>query len=83
MKGVPPFEIDETGETFEENSYIKASEIMKHTGKMTIADDFGHRGRLLERRTGNIFGTLCRISGDGADKANNAKLIDLVKDVFL
>ena len=39
--GVPEFEITEDGETFEENSYKKAYEIMKATGKTTIADDSG------------------------------------------
>ena len=32
--GVPPVEIPETGTTFEENSYIKAFEIMKRCGQM-------------------------------------------------
>ncbi len=79
--GVPPFEIDETGETFEENSYIKASEIMKHTGKMTIADDSGIEVDCLNGAPGIYSARFAGISGDGADKANNAKLIDLVKDV--
>ena len=39
--GVPPVEIPETGTTFEENSYIKAYEIMKMCGQITVADDSG------------------------------------------
>ena len=39
--GVPLVEIPETGTTFEENSYIKASEIMKLCGQITVADDSG------------------------------------------
>ena len=31
--GVPPVEIEETGTTFEENSYIKAKAIMEMTGE--------------------------------------------------
>ena len=34
-------EIPETGTTFEENSYIKAYEIMKLCGQITVADDSG------------------------------------------
>lgn len=39
--GLPKTEIEEDGETFEENSFKKASEIMKLCGKVTIADDSG------------------------------------------
>ena len=39
--GVPKFEIEEDGETFEENSLKKAEEIMKVTGEITVADDSG------------------------------------------
>ena len=39
--GIPPVEVVEDGETFEENSYKKAFEIMKLCGKPTIADDSG------------------------------------------
>ena len=39
--GIPKFEIEEDGETFEENSFKKANEIMKVCGKITIADDSG------------------------------------------
>lgn len=39
--GVPNVEVEETGTTFEENSYIKSYEIMKLSGQITIADDSG------------------------------------------
>ena len=39
--GVPPVEIIEDGETFEENSFKKANEIMKLCGRITLADDSG------------------------------------------
>ena len=35
------FEVDETGETFEENAYLKAAAVTKATGKPAIADDSG------------------------------------------
>lgn len=34
-------EAKENGSTFEENAFIKASEIAKHTGLLTLADDSG------------------------------------------
>ena len=34
-------EIEENGETFEENAFIKAKTIAKMTGKLCIADDSG------------------------------------------
>ena len=39
--GVPPFEIEEDGDTFEANSYKKAAEILAVCGKPTLADDSG------------------------------------------
>ena len=34
-------EVEETGETFEENALIKAREFAKRTGKITLSDDSG------------------------------------------
>ncbi|MGN1002230.1 MAG: XTP/dITP diphosphatase [Oscillospiraceae bacterium] len=35
------FEVDETGETFEENAWLKASAVTAHTGLPAVADDSG------------------------------------------
>lgn len=35
------FEVDETGETFEENAYLKAIAVTRATGQAAIADDSG------------------------------------------
>jgi len=35
------FEVDETGSTFEENSYLKAEAVVKATGLPVVADDSG------------------------------------------
>ncbi|MBE6913665.1 MAG: RdgB/HAM1 family non-canonical purine NTP pyrophosphatase [Ruminococcaceae bacterium] len=35
------FEVEETGETFEENAYLKASAVTAATGEIAIADDSG------------------------------------------
>ncbi len=77
--GVPPVEIVEDGETFEENSYKKAFEIMKICGRTTIADDSGLEVDCLDGAPG-VFSA--RFAGaDGDDRANNQKLKELIKDV--
>ena len=77
--GVPPLDIVEDGETFEENSVKKAEEIMKICGKITIADDSGLEVDCLNGAPG-VYSA--RFAGeDGNDKANNEKLKSLIKDV--
>ena len=77
--GVPEFEITEDGETFEENSYKKAYEIMKATGKTTIADDSG----LMVDYLGGAPGVYsARFAGEEHNDAkNNEKLLRLLKNV--
>ena len=88
--GVPPVEIPETGKTFEENSYIKASEIMKLCGQITVADDSGLVVDCLDGAPGVYsarfagFEGLWPESGEGIDTEdgdNNAKLIRLIRDI--
>lgn len=77
--GVPDIEIIEDGETFEQNSYKKAYEIMKLCGKMTIADDSGLEVDCLDGAPG-VYSA--RFAGkDGDDEANNRKLVELIRDV--
>lgn len=77
--GVPKIEIEEDGETFEENSYKKAYEIMKMCGKTTIADDSGLMVDYLDGAPG-VYSA--RFAGeDGNDAKNNEKLLTLLKDV--
>lgn len=74
--GIPDFEIEEDGETFEENSYKKAYEIMKACGKITIADDSG----LMVDYLGGAPGVYsARFAGEECDdNKNNEKLIKLL-----
>lgn len=77
--GVPDIEINENGETFEENSYKKAFEIMKLCNNITIADDSGLEVDCLGGAPGVRS---ARFAGkDGDDEANNRKLTELIKDV--
>lgn len=77
--GIPGFEIEEDGETFEENSFKKASEIMKICGRITIADDSG----LMVDYLGGAPGVYsARFAGEpGDDERNNDKLIMLLEGV--
>ena len=75
--GVPPVEIEETGSTFEENSYIKAKAIMEMTGEPALADDSGICCDYL----GGAPGVQSARWSGGDDEDNNAKLVRLTVDV--
>ena len=77
--GVPPVEIEEDGQTFEENSFKKASEIMKLCGRITLADDSGLMVDYLDEAPG-VYSA--RFAGeDGSDIKNNEKLLRLMEGV--
>jgi XTP/dITP diphosphohydrolase len=77
--GLPTTEIEEDGETFEENSYKKAFEIMKISGQPTIADDSGLEVEWLSGAPGVYSARFAGVECD--DEANNRKLLDLLKGV--
>ena len=71
--GVPEFEIEEDGETFEENSLKKAEAIMKATGKLTVADD---SGLMVDYLGGSPGVYSARFAGEECDdEKNNEKLL--------
>jgi len=77
--GIPPFEIDEDGDTFEENSFKKANEIMLISGQPSVADDSGLVVDWLDGAPG-VFSA--RFAGDECDdNANNQKLLQLLEGV--
>lgn len=77
--GLPKNEIDEDGETFEENSYKKAYEIMKVSGEITIADDSGLAVDYLHGEPG-VYSA--RYAGEScSDKKNNEKLLNMLEGV--
>lgn len=77
--GVPPFAIEETGDTFEANSLLKALAIHRVTGEPTIADDSGIEVDALDGRPGVLSARFAGTEGD--DAANNEKLLDLLAEV--
>lgn len=77
--GVPDFEVEEDGDTFEENSEKKARAIMEACGQITIADDSG----LVVDALGGAPGVYsARYAGEEcSDKKNNVKLLAVMSDV--
>lgn len=67
-------EVEETGETFEENALIKARAGLKNTGLISVADDSGLCVDYLNGAPG-VYSA--RYAGEPADdKKNNKKLLD-------
>lgn len=74
--GVPDFEIEEDGDTFEANSLKKALEIHRVCGQITIADDSGLMVDYLDGMPGVLS---ARFAGeDGNDQKNNEKLLSML-----
>ncbi len=72
-------EINEDGDTFEENAHIKAKEIYKLSGLPVIADDSGLEVEFLDGAPG-IYSA--RYAGEGAtDEERNQKLLDEMQGV--
>jgi XTP/dITP diphosphohydrolase len=72
-------EIEETGDTFEENAIIKAKALFKHTGLTSLADDSGLIVDILGSEPGVRS---ARYAGENAtDEMNNDLLISKIKDL--
>ncbi len=77
FSGIP--EIEEDGNTYEENALKKARGVYKFTGLPTIADDSGIEVDFLNGEPG-VFSA--RYAGKGAtDEQNNTKLLKLLENV--
>lgn len=61
--GLTLTEAEETGDTFEENAYIKAAAACRESGLPAIADDSGLMGGRAGRRAGGLLGPLRRRGG--------------------
>jgi len=68
----------EDGLSFVENAILKARNAARHSGLPAIADDSGLEVDALKGAPG-IYSA--RYAGDGGDAANNAKLLEALKDV--
>ena len=72
-------DIEENGETFEENAVIKAKAVAKATGYCALADDSGLAVDALNGAPGVHSARYAGVHGD--DAANNALLIENMKDI--
>ena len=72
-------EVPETGNTFDENSWIKARALVDYTGKLCVADDSGLEIDALDGMPGVMS---ARFGGPGATYGEkNLKVLSLMKDV--
>ncbi len=72
-------EVEEDGETFQENALKKARTVFHETGKITLADDSGLEVDALQGAPGVQS---ARFGGVGlTDHEKNLKLLDMLKDV--
>lgn len=69
----PDFIINEDGQTFEENAFIKAQAAVDHLHLPVIADD---SGLVVDALNGAPGVHSARYAGDHDDAANNAKLLN-------
>lgn len=67
-----PPNVDETGQTFEENAKLKAHALADYSGLITIADD---SGLMIDKLNGQPGVHSARYAGDHNDARNNAKVL--------
>ena len=72
-------EVEETGTTFEENALLKARAVAAATGLIAVADDSGISVDALDGAPGVYSARFA--GGHGDAEANNAKLLQELKDV--
>ena len=70
------FEVEETGETFEENSFLKASAVTSATGEIAVADD---SGLMVDALNGAPGVYSARFTGNHADTDEQRYLFLLEK----
>jgi XTP/dITP diphosphohydrolase len=83
LADLPPTElIEETGHTFRANAILKAAGYAKLTGLWTMADDSGLEVDALKKKPGIHSARWAQLHHTGTgDAANNALLLDQMKDI--
>ena len=77
--GIEITDVDETGETFYENAFLKAQSGCRESGMPCVADDSGLAVDYLVGAPGVYSARFAGNHGD--DEANNNKLLKLLRDV--
>ncbi len=78
--GLP--EVEESGQTFEENALLKARAVCKATGLTAVADDSGLEVAALNNAPGVFSARFSAMAGgEAGDAANNAHLLALLRNV--
>ncbi len=72
-------EVEESGNSYQENAFIKASNVTKFTGKIALADDSGLE--VEELGWGPGIYSARYISEKAGDVARNEKILTLLKDL--
>lgn len=72
-------DIDENGDTFEQNAIIKAKAVAQATGLCALGDDSGLTVDALNGEPGVLSARYCGVHGN--DQANNDLLIEKLRDV--
>lgn len=73
------FEVEETGETFEENAYLKAAAVTAATGEAAIADDSGLCVDALGGAPG-VYSARFTGNHEDSDETRNRFLLEKLKD---
>ncbi len=78
-KDIPFPDVEETGETLEENALLKATSVARETGLPALAEDTGLEVKALGGAPGVRS---ARFAGENKDyRANNEKLLELLEGV--
>lgn len=73
--GLDKFDVDETGETFRENSFLKAEAFAQKSGFLTLADDSGLQIAALD----GAPGVYSKRFFAGSESDRNQKMLEMLK----
>jgi XTP/dITP diphosphohydrolase len=81
LADLPPYDVVEDGDTFEENALKKARALHQYSQDIALADDSGLSVDCLNGAPGVYSARYANAEGGDQDAANNAKLLQAVRHV--